>query len=280
MKKVTALLMLLACMIHNPLPAAGRWPFEVKISGSAKQSLIFIPGFACGGDVWNETTALFDKQYTCYTLTMAGFAGAAPQSGASFQNWENAIADFIRTRHIVQPVLVGHSLGGGLVLALAADYPDLISKIVVVDALPCLAALRNPSFKATEKPDCSAMISQISAMSPESFYQMQRNGIKQLVTDTARIEQLVQWSMHSDRNTFAQLFCDFSNTDLREKLSNIKCPALILLESYFANIKPAIEQQYGQLKQATLAYASKGLHFIMYDDWGWYEEKLSNFIHP
>ena len=41
-------------------------------------------------------------------------------------------------------------MGGGLALALAADYPDLIGKIVVVDALPCLAALSNVSFISKE----------------------------------------------------------------------------------------------------------------------------------
>jgi hypothetical protein len=31
-------------------------------------------------------------------------------------------------------------------LALASDYPELIEKIIV-DALPCLPALMNPTFK-------------------------------------------------------------------------------------------------------------------------------------
>jgi hypothetical protein len=46
---------------------------------------------------------------------------------------------------------------GGLALAIASDYPELIDKIVV-DALPCLAALRDPSFnhkKITTAVQCS-----------------------------------------------------------------------------------------------------------------------------
>jgi hypothetical protein len=41
----------------------------------------------------------------------------------------------------------------------------------------------------------------------------------------------------------------FSNTDLREKIKNIKCPTLVLLE-YFKNVKPAIEEQYKKLKNS------------------------------
>ena len=74
------------------------------------------------------------------------------------------------------------------------------------------------------------------------------------------------------------MYCNFSNTDLRMKLSAITCPALILLESYFEYFKPAINEQFKNLKTANLQYATKGLHFIMYDDKEWYNEQLNNFI--
>ena len=74
------------------------------------------------------------------------------------------------------------------------------------------------------------------------------------------------------------MYCDFSNTDLRQNIGNVKCPVLILLESNFANFKPAINDQYKNLKTAQLQYATKGLHFIMYDDFDWYKNQLANFI--
>ena len=53
---------------------------------------------------------------------------------------------------------------------------------------------------------------------------------------------------------------------------------MILLEAYFKNVKPAIEEQYKNLKTANLQYSNKGLHFIMYDDKEWYFSQLNNFI--
>jgi pimeloyl-ACP methyl ester carboxylesterase len=76
------------------------------------------------------------------------------------------------------------------------------------------------------------------------------------------------------------MYCDFTNTDLREKIKNIQCPSLIMLESYFANFKPAIEDQYKNMKNANLQYSTKGLHFIMYDDKEWYFTQLNNFLLP
>ncbi|MDN3677106.1 alpha/beta hydrolase [Flavobacterium paronense] len=254
------------------------YPFDIKISGQGKQSIIFIPGFASSGEVWNETKSMYEKDFTCYTLTMAGFAEVKAQPNATFTNWETSIVNYIHENKIEKPILIGHSMGGGLALAIASDYPELIKKIIVVDALPCLAALMNPTFEAEEKTDCSAMINQMTSATNEQFYQMQKMSIQRLVADTSKQELVVGWSVKSDRRTFAEMYCDFSNTDLREKIKTIKCPSLILLEEYFKNVKPAIEEQYKNLKTANLQYSNKGLHFIMYDDKEWYLNQLNNFL--
>ncbi len=280
MKKIKVLLLALAfaAICINVFGQEKTPAFQVSISGKGKQAVIFIPGFACSGDVWAATQAALKGDYTFYTLTMAGFAGAPPQASPTFKNWENAIADYILQKKIVKPIIIGHSMGGGLALAIASDYPNLTSKIVVVDALPCLAAMRDPAFKAKENNDCSSIINQFTAIPDAQFYQMQLMTMAQLVADTSKIKQIANWSVQSDRKTFAGMYCDFSNTDQRQNIENIKCPALILLESNFANFKPAIADQYKKLKTAQLQYATKGLHFIMYDDFDWYQKQIADFI--
>ncbi|WP_312994342.1 alpha/beta fold hydrolase [Chryseobacterium flavum] len=280
MKKSTFLLIIIlfflaVCNIFGQQTA---YPFEVKKTGKGKQALFFIPGFASSGDVWNETTAKFEKDFACYTLTMAGFAGTKPQVDASFKDWENGIAAYIKDHKIEKPILIGHSMGGGLTLAIAADYPELADKIIIIDALPCLAAMSDPSFTSKENNDCSSTITQLTAMNDEQFRKMQALAIPRLLADTSMQETVVNWSMKSDRKTFAKMYCDFYNTDLREKIKNIQCPSLILLESFFINLKPAIESQYKNLKNINMQYASKGLHFIMYDDKDWYFNQLTHFL--
>ncbi|ASW75860.1 alpha/beta hydrolase [Chryseobacterium piperi] len=280
MKKLIFLTILLLFMVLcvNVFGQTKSYPFEVQKTGQGKQALIFIPGFASSGEVWKETTAKFDKTFTCYTLTMAGFAGAQPKPDASFKSWEDGIATYIKDHKIEKPIIIGHSMGGGLALAIAADYPDLIGKIIIVDALPCLSALMDPSFVSKENNDCSSMITKMTSMTDEQFRQMQNNAIPRLLADTTMKETVIGWSIKSDRKTFAAMYCDFSNTDLREKIKNIQCPSLILLESYFTNFKPAIEDQYKNLKNADFQYANKGLHFIMYDDKEWYFAQLNKFL--
>ncbi|WP_126652378.1 alpha/beta fold hydrolase [Chryseobacterium aureum] len=280
MKKFTFLLIIMLFFLAacNIFGQETTYPFEVKKTGKGNQSLLFIPGFASSGEVWNETVAKFEKNFTCYTLTMAGFAGTKPQADASFKEWEKAIAAYIKNNKIEKPIIIGHSMGGGLALAIAADYPELTGKIVIVDALPCLAALADPNFKSKENNDCSSTIAQLTAMNDDQFRKMQSQAMPRLLADASMQETVINWSMTSDRTTFAKMYCDFSNTDLREKIKNIQCPSHILLESYFINLKPAIESQYKNLKNADMQYATKGLHFIMYDDKDWYFNQLTNFL--
>ncbi|MBF4493776.1 alpha/beta hydrolase [Flavobacterium sp. MR2016-29] len=277
-KYILIIALLFSALCINVFAQTKSYPFEVIKTGKGKQSIIFIPGFASSGEVWNETKTAFEKDFACYTLTMAGFAGAKPQPDPSFENWKTGIANYIKDNKIEKPILIGHSMGGGLALAIAADYPELIGKIVVVDALPCLAALSDASFKSKENNDCSPMVTQMTAMSDSQFYEMQKGTMPRLMQDASKLDIVVDWSIKSDRTTFAQMYCDFFNTDLRERISAIKCPALILLESYFINLKPAIEGQYKNLKTANFQYATKGLHFIMYDDTAWYLGQLNNFL--
>lgn len=276
--KITFILGLLIVLNLNVFGQTPTKPFEVTKSGQGDQSLIFIPGFASSGEVWAETLPRYENDYTCYTLTMAGFAGAEPQSSPSFNEWIDSIADFITENKIEKPVIIGHSMGGVLALAIASDYPDLVKSIVVVDALPCLSALMNPGFKTVEEPDCTPIIDSITAMTEEEFEQMQKISLSQLTADTTKIKTLTDWSLKSDRYTFAKIYCEFSNTDLRDKIKSIKVPALILLESNFKNIKQIVETQYKNLHTACFEYADKGLHFIMYDDKDWYFGQLDNFL--
>ena len=282
MKKSIKLLVLgvLCSGIQNGLAQKGENPFSVEISGTGSKSIVFIPGFASSGGVWDDTRVMYEKDFICYTLTMEGFAGVPAQQDPTFKSWEDAIASYIKDSGMNKPIIIGHSMGGGLAMALAADYTDLISKIVVVDGLPCLAALMDPSFKTQEENDCNEMITRITGMSDEQFLASQRNTISSLVADTTKLKTVLKWSMASDRNTFAKMYCDFSNIDLREKIANIQCPALILMESYFANFKPQINDQFKNLKTADIRYADKGLHFIMYDNPEWYKAQLTDFIVP
>ena len=188
-----------------PCLAAEEYSFQVVQQGTGKQTVVFIPGFACSGEIWQETVEVIKDSCTCYVLTMPGFAGVAPETCPSFEGWKRQIIRFIEAEHLVKPVLVGHSMGGGLALAVAADRSDLLKSIVVVDALPCLSALYNPSFQSQVELDCTGILQQLMALDDVQFARQQRLSAANLTTDSLLCERLVRWGTSSDRRTYARL---------------------------------------------------------------------------
>lgn len=252
--------------------------FQIEKIGNGKQNILFIPGFASSGEVWKETIDALGNDYTYYVLTMAGFASVPAQTDPSFKGWRDDIIEYIESEKILNPIIIGHSMGGVMAMDIAAAEPTLISKIVVVDALPCLAALSDPNYKSKPNIDCSAIVNQMNSITDEQFKAMQKQVMTGMVQDKSKQQIILDWTMKSDRSTFGKMFCDFSNTDLREEIKSIQCPTLILLESSFKQIKPAIEQQYVNLRSADFRYAENSLHFIMYDAKDWYLQQVQNFL--
>lgn len=248
--------------------------FHIVITGNAPKSALLIPGFGCSGKVWDETVAQLSKDYTCYVVTFAGFAGQQAQDSPHLKTWVNDLAAYIIKNKLSHPVVIGHSIGGGMALWLAAAHPELVSKLVIVDALPCLAAVQSPGYKVQANPDCSSMVTRYTSMSDTLFRQIQEKTMPALCADTNMQKTLVAWSMIGDRKTMGQIYCEFINTDLRDTLARISCPVLVLLEPSFKRMDTVMQQQYAGLKNKQILYANKGLHFIMNDDKEWYLQQL------
>lgn len=278
MNRVLALLIMISGVV-TVRSAVAQQEVSIHGAGEKKPALLFLPGFACSGEVWSETVTHYRDKFACYVFTMPGFAGAPPEDHPSISRWVDEVAEYIKAQRLDHPIIVGHSLGGVMALVLAYRYPALLSRIVVVDALPCRSAALNPHFKAIPNPDCSPMGESMSRIPDSFFFKMEKATMSQLVADTTKVGLVAHWGVTSDRKTYGQIFCQFNNTDLRDSVGVIRCPVLVCLEAPFADSKDIIYAQYKPVQGARLVYANKGLHFIMYDDRDWFWQQLDGFLY-
>jgi len=267
----------LASLFAAPARGSQPYPFSVNVSGTGSP-VLFVPGFACSGHVWDETVARYSAAHTCHVLTMAGFAGEAAGADPEFTQWVAAIGQYLYDQRLKGVTIVGHSIGGMIAVALAADNADMVSSIVVVDAVPFLAALQDPAAKADPHADCAAMAAGMMAMDSARFAFGQQMTVSGMVAAREKQPEILKWSLQSDKNTIGRIFCQFGNTDFRDRLEKVACPSLILLEAPFTHLKAPIEGQYAGLKQANFQYATTGLHFIMYDDPTWFFAQLDTVL--
>jgi pimeloyl-ACP methyl ester carboxylesterase len=266
MAALAAVLLPAAAFAEDAAPCP---PFEVTGSGP---DLVLVPGLGSSPAVWDGVKDSLAKDYRVHMVHVAGFAGRAP-TGDPATLVERTKAEVIRhldCRKVDSAAYAGHSMGGFLGLMLAADHPDRIARVVVVDSLPFFPMIFSPAATAElVAPQAEGMRAQIAAQDDAAFAASQQMGVRSLVQDPLRQSQVVEWSIASDRATFAGAIHALMTTDLRPRLGAITAPVTVLAAANpFAprnRIEPLYTAAYAGLPQLKLTVIEDSYHFIMYD---------------
>ena len=274
--------LLLAGAAHAAHPA-----FKVDVTGQGAP-IILIPGLASSGEVWDGTVAHYcgAGKHQCHVVTLAGFAGVPAIDTPLLSTFEQQLSDYIIANKFDHPVVIGHSLGGFLGMKLAADHPEQVGRLVIVDTLPALAATQMPGISSAQlKEMASGMRKQMLEQDPAAAGAAQLQMVRTMVTKQEDLDRVIGWGKRSDRITVINAMADMMGDDLRQDIGRIKAPTLVL-GSWIAykdfGSKPIFEQtyktQYQQLAGVKVELADTARHFIMYDDPAWMYDRIDNFL--
>jgi len=263
-------------------------PFGVRVVGHGP-AVILVPGLASSADVWNGTVAHLKDRFTCYVLELPGFVGrpapAVSSASTSFvATMRDGITALIRDRHLDKPILVGHSLGGFIAMDVARSQPGLLGKLVIVDALPFLAAAWNPTATAESmRAGAPAMRKAMLDGDDEAFATRERAMIASMISDPANQKMAFDWVMASDRKTVVDAMIDLLSTDLRPALPSITTPTLVIeagtgWEQSKEQIVERYREQYSGLRGVKHAVADHARHFVMLDDPAFFDAQLDSFL--
>jgi N-formylmaleamate deformylase len=259
--------------------------FDVKVLGQGP-AVILIPGVASSGDVWQSTVGTLQADYQLHILTLAGFAGVKP---IPMQSWgegylatqQQAILRYISEQQLDKPVVIGHSLGGYLALALAANAPEQIGGAINVDGLPALGTLFAQGNGQT------------AATTGDSKPQQNRGGFdpmsmaKSMANNEQWQQRIVADMYRSDGATSGRVMGELMRADLRPQLANIRVPVLTLgaLQHGAPYSTPEqVQKNYeNQLANAptqyhSFAFAPESKHFIMADAPQWLNQQIQQFL--
>lgn len=253
-------------------------PFEVTGTGP---DLVLVPGLGSSPAVWDGVKPSLSKDYRLHLVHVAGFAGRAPE-GDPATLLARTRAEIIRhldCQKVERAAYAGHSLGGFLGLTLAAEHPDRIGQVVVVDSLPFFPLIFSPAATpALAAPQADATRTALLAMDRATFAESQRMGVQSLVQAPAYQAQVVEWSITSDRPTFAGAIHALMTTDMRPKLGTITAPVTVLVAANpyapRARVEPLYQTAYAGLPGAKLTVIENSYHFIMFDQPAAFEAAL------
>jgi pimeloyl-ACP methyl ester carboxylesterase len=102
--------------------------------GNKGTPVILIHGLGASADIWINNVEALAKQHQVYALDLVGF-GRSDRPGPSFSPFDYTpfLDDFMNALNINSVSLVGQSLGGGIALHYAIQFPQKVDKLVLVD---------------------------------------------------------------------------------------------------------------------------------------------------
>jgi pimeloyl-ACP methyl ester carboxylesterase len=221
------------------------------------------------------------KDYRLHLVHVAGFAGRPPEGDPAtlFARTEAEIIRHLDCTRVKRAVYAGHSMGGFMGLMLAADHPDRIARVVVVDSLPFYPLIFDPSLTVERTAtQADATRKALLAMGEATFAGRQRIGVQSLVREAGYHEQVVQWSLTSDRASFAGAIHALMTTDMRPRLGEITAPVTVLAAANRyaprARVEPLYQIAYAGLPGVKLTIIDDSYHFIMFDQPAAFEAAL------
>ncbi|MHB9040349.1 MAG: alpha/beta fold hydrolase [Melioribacteraceae bacterium] len=114
------------------------------VEGSGESALVFIHGWSCDRSYWNNQVKTFSPKYKVVTIDLAGHG----ESGMNRKNYTmelfgEDIAAVVNELGLKKIILVGHSMGGAVVIEAARILKDKVIGLVGADTFQNLGQTMN-----------------------------------------------------------------------------------------------------------------------------------------
>ena len=116
-----------------------------QVKGSGSPALVFFHGWSCDKSYWEPQTSHFSKKHKVVTVDLGGHG----ESGLERENWTvdafaADVAAVVNKLDLKKVVLIGHSMGGPVVVEAARLMPDRVIGVVGVDTFGDIDRKRMP----------------------------------------------------------------------------------------------------------------------------------------
>lgn len=126
----------------NPIPGQywqwrGHKIYYVQAGSSTTQKppLLLIHGFGASTDHWRKNISELCREFQVFAIDLLGFGRSEkPKLQYSSDIWREQLHDFIKEIIGQKTILAGNSLGGYACLCVAAEYPQSVAGVVLLNS--------------------------------------------------------------------------------------------------------------------------------------------------
>ena len=102
-----------------------------KIYGDKGQDLIVIHGLFGMSDNWNTLGKKFSKYCKVHLIDLRNHGRSPHSTDFNYDVMCDDVFEYMQDNAIVNPIILGHSLGGKVAMKFAFTYPDKTEKLIV-----------------------------------------------------------------------------------------------------------------------------------------------------
>ena len=238
--------------------------------------VILLHGWLGSWGLWQETMAYLGAFYRTYALDFWGFG----ESGKKRETY--AVSDFVSLVNqfmdqlgIVHAPLVGHSMGGTVSLSVAIQYPDRVSKVVVVGS-PMVGSSLAPLLKVSGYRPIAFLL--FNMMGPFRAW-MKYYYSRQICSDPRFPDMMDRDLSRTTVESFLRSIASLRRTDLTPMLPQIKVPAMGMFGDKDVIVDP---KQWQPMKtgisHAMIERFPNAGHFPMLEEPTEFSKKLKKFL--
>ncbi len=104
--------------------------------GDKGPAIIILHGLLGSLDNWQSIAKMLAEKYQVFIIDQRNHGRSPHAEEMSYAVLANDIMEFCQQQHISNASLIGHSMGGKVVMVLALNHPELVDKLIVVDIAP------------------------------------------------------------------------------------------------------------------------------------------------
>lgn len=106
------------------------------VPAPVKPVIVMVHGVTDNGLCWTTLTWKLQDKYDVYMLDARAHGLSDPfMPGDDRDTMVKDVVEFVGLMKLEKPILMGHSMGGGIVMRVGAEYPDLAKAIVMLDPI-------------------------------------------------------------------------------------------------------------------------------------------------
>lgn len=200
----------------------------------ASSSITFIGlhYWAGSGQEFQAVARLLAPEYSLLAPDLPGFGDAAPPEVSSYtvDAYANEVAQFIAENRVGQYVLVGHSMGGKIALALAARQPAGLVGV----------ALLSPSPPSPEPMTDEDRLSSVKAYGKASEAEKVLRTITVRPVSAPDQQQIIRDNLRSTRLAYDAWLLHGSREDISARMCTVQVPCTILAGDQDAVMSPSV----------------------------------------